>query len=292
MPTDTQFATDWLEERNRFDEAARNPTVEAAFLRYAEQQQPLNLIDIGAGNGAVFTYLAPKLPPEQNWTLVELNPKLLKNARQRLLLWANGNHYTIEKDEADYLLFTRQERRLSIQLRQVSFLKLEEHFPLEAYHAVTASAVIDLLSQEMLEALLRLLHRHQLAFYATLNYQSMEYLPAGPQDTAMIEAYEQHMRRQQDFGRALGPTCTTALHQLAKSIYGHSPVDGPSPWAIRPTDIAMHRHLLSFMETSIAIANPKLDTAGWVARKQELLESNQLHLTVNHTDLLISPRDA
>ena len=35
LPTDTRFANDWLEERNRFDEAARNPTVEAAFLRYA-----------------------------------------------------------------------------------------------------------------------------------------------------------------------------------------------------------------------------------------------------------------
>jgi len=292
LPTDTQFANDWLEERNRFDEAARNPTVEAAFLRFAQEHAPFNIIDIGAGNGGVFTYLSPKLPTEQNWTLVELNPTLLKRARQRLLLWANGNGYTVEKDEQDYLLFTRQARRLSIQLRQGSFLKLNQILPLEAYHAVTASAVADLLSRDMLEDLLQQLHRQQLAFYPTLNYQSMRYLPAKPQDEAMIEAYERHMQRQQNFGRALGPSCTTVLRELGTEIYGTSPVEGSSPWVLRPTDIAMHRHMLAFMEKSIPEIAPKLDVTGWADHKRQLLQSQQLHLNVEHTDFFIASSHA
>ena len=224
--------------------------------------------------------------------MVDLNPTLLKRARQRLVLWANGNGYTIEKDEPDYLLFTRRARRLSIQLRQGSFLKLDQILPLEAYHVVTASAVVDLLSRDMLDKLLRTLHQHQLAFYPTLNYQSMRYLPAEPRDEAMIEAYERHMQREQDFGRALGPSCTATLQQLAQKIYRQSPLQGPSPWELRPTDVAMHRHMLAFMEKSITEIAPKLDVAGWADHKRQLLKAQELHLHVDHSDVFISPADA
>jgi hypothetical protein len=292
LPTDTQFTTNWLEERNRFDKAARNPIVEDAFLRYAEQFQPLNLIDIGAGNGAVFTHLAQKLPPEQNWTLVELNPDLLENARQRLLLWANAHGYTIEKEESDHLLFVNGERQLSIQLRHGSFLELDQLLPLDAYHAVTASAVIDLLSREMLSNLLQQLQRNELAFYPTLNYRSMDYIPAEGDDEHMIEAYERHMQREQDFGQALGSACTAAFQGLAKDIYGKTAVEGSSPWVIRPTDVEMHKHMLSFQQNSLPLMLSKAKVSPWIARKKQLLAAGKLHLTVEHSDLFLHPMHA
>ncbi len=284
MPTDTQFATDWLEERNRFDEAARNPQVEHAFLQAAQQYEPVNIIDLGAGSGATFLYLAPKIQGSQRWTLVELNPSLLKHARQRIQLWGHAKGMQTTLDEADQIVLQRDKQEISIQFIKGSFLKLDRLLPLQHYQLATASAVIDLLSPEMLEQLLQVLYNYELGFYTMLNYQGMQFFPEEGQDAAMIAAYEKHMQRQQDFGRALGPDCADAFRQTGQQLYGKSPVEGQSDWIIRPSDRLMHRHLLSFMEKSIPEVAPKLDLPGWLERKQQLLEQGQLRLTVAHLD--------
>lgn len=289
MPTDTNFATDWLEERRRFDAAARNAAVEAACLQYAAQFQPVSLIDLGAGDGAMFSYLSHKLPSEQNWSLVELNPKLLQSARSRLLHWANGHGYRIEKEEPEHLLFQRGERRLSIQLIQGSFLDLQQLLPLEHYELVTASAVFDLLSRPMLEALMETLQQNHLALYATLHYQSMEYHPKQAQDRPVVEAYERHMQRQQDFGQALGADCCTALNELSEQYFHRPPEEGPSPWLIRPGDIAMHRHLFDFIKRSLIDFAPEAGVQEWLRDKEALLGDGRLRLQVEHCDHFIAP---
>jgi len=289
LPTDTNFSTDWLEERRRFDAAARNASVEAACLQYAAQFQTLSLVDIGAGDGAVFSYLSPKLPPKQNWSLVELNPQLLQSARSRLLHWANGHGYTVEKEASDHLLFQRGERRLSVQLIKGSFLELQRLLPLEHYDLVTASAVFDLLSRPMLANLLESWQHNRLALYATLHYQSMEYFPGQAEDRPVIEAFERHMQRQQDFGRALGPDCCAALSELMEYYFRQAPIAGPSPWLIRPGDVAMHRHLFAFIENSLADFAPETEVESWIQSKEALLDSGQLRLQVEHCDHFIAP---
>jgi len=284
LPTDTQFATDWLEERNRFDEAARNPQVEHAFLQAAQQYDPVNIIDLGAGSGATFLYLAPKIPGSQRWTLVELNPSLLKHARQRIKLWSHAKGMQTTLENTDQIVLQREKQEISVQFTKGSLLQLEQLLPLEYYQLVTASAVNDLLSRDMLEQLLQTLHRYKLGCYTMLNYQGMHFFPEEGQDTAMIAAYEKHMQRQQDFGKALGPDCADAFRQIGQQLYGKSPVEGQSDWIIRPSDRLMHRYLLSFMEKSIPEVAPKLDLQGWLDRKQELLQQEQLRLTVAHLD--------
>lgn len=292
MPTDIQFATDWLEERYRFDVAARNPQVEAACLQYLSTCSPINIIDIGTGTGANFIYLAEKFPQSQRWVLVELNPDLLKRARTRLTAWATANGYHIKPGKSS-LHFKKDQQQIQVDFLKGSFLDLPRLLPLKDYDLVTASAVFDLLSKDMIQNLAQTFHENRLALLATLNYESMSYLPIDPADEQWIGLYEAHMQRQQEFGQALGPNCSAYLESCFARLSGEQLLRAPSRWQIEPADTEMHRHLLGFMETSLleitVNGHSGKDLTAWLEHKKQQLKTQQLRLSVVHSDLFIAP---
>lgn len=292
MPTDTHFATDWLHERYRFDVAARNPEVEAACLQYFAQQDAINIIDIGAGTGANVVYLAEKLPQSQQWALVELNPTLLKYARARLTTWAIAKGYSVT-ETGNSLRLKRESKHIALHFIKGSFLELPKLLQLKDYHLVTASAVFDLLSKEMLQTLVQTFHKNRLAFLTTLNYESMSYLPTDAADEYWIDLYEAHMQRQQAFGQALGPNCGTYLETCFATLSNEQLLRAPSRWQIEPTDTAMHRHILQFLEKSLmemtSMGHPDKGLTPWLRQKNQWLQSQQLRLTVAHSDLFTAP---
>ncbi|MCI4647387.1 class I SAM-dependent methyltransferase [Phaeodactylibacter sp.] len=292
MPTDTQFATDWLEERYRFDVAARNPKVEAACLQYFAQHPMVSIIDIGAGTGANFIYLSEKFPQSQQWALVELNPNLLKRARERLKIWAAAKGYTV-RENGQRLDFQRSGQHIHIQLLQGSLLELPRLLQPGQYQLVTASAVFDLLSKQMLSDLIQTFHHNRLALLTTLNYESMAYLPGDAEDKRWIELYEAHMQREQDFGRALGPGCSDFLENGYAQLPTAQTLRAPSRWQIEPADTSMHGHMLQFLEksllemTSMGHSGKGLDA--WLQRKKTQLQAQQLRLSVVHSDFFTAP---
>lgn len=292
MPTDTQFATDWLEERYRFDVAARNPKVEAVCLQYFAQHPDVSIIDMGAGTGANFIYLSEKFPQSQQWALVELNPNLLKRARERLKIWAAAKGYTV-REEGQNLDFRRSEQHIHVQLIQGSFLELPQLLQPDQFHLVTASAVFDLLSEQMLSNLVQVFHQNRLALLATLNYESMAYLPGDAEDDHWIELYEAHMQREQDFGRALGPKCSAFLENGYAQLPTEQILRAPSRWQIEPADTFMHGHMIAFLERSLLemthLGHSGKGLNAWLQRKKAALQAQQLRLSVTHSDLFIAP---
>ncbi|KGE87324.1 MAG: class I SAM-dependent methyltransferase [Phaeodactylibacter xiamenensis] len=292
MPTDTQFATDWLEERYRFDVAARNPKVEAACLQYFAQHPMVSIIDIGAGTGANFIYLSEKFPQSQQWALVELNPNLLKRARERLKIWAAAKDYTVREDGQN-LDFRRNDQHIQVQLLQGSFLELPRLLQPDQYQMVTASAVFDLLCEQMLSDLVQTFHQNRLALLTTLNYESMAYLPADAEDDHWIRLYETHMQREQDFGKALGPRCSDFLEKEYAQLPTAQMLRAPSRWQIEPADTFMHGHMLQFLEQSLlemkSMGHSGKGLDAWLQRKKVQLQSQQLRLSVAHSDFFTAP---
>jgi SAM-dependent methyltransferase len=292
LPTDTQFATDWLEERYRFDVAARNPKVEAACLQYFAQHPMVSIIDIGAGTGANFIYLSEKFPQSQQWALVELNPNLLKRARERLKIWAAAKGYTVRED-GQSLDFRRNDQHIQVQLLQGSFLELSQLLQPDRYHLITASAVFDLLSEQMLSDLIQTFHQNRLALLTTLNYESMAYLPGDAEDKRWIELYEAHMQREQDFGKALGPRCSDFLENGYAQLPTGLTLRAPSRWQIEPADTFMHGHMLQFLEKSLlemtSMGHSGRGLNEWLQRKKVQLQAQQLRLSVTHSDFFTAP---
>ncbi len=288
MPTDTAFDTGWLETRFPHDARARNPEVERACLQYCGDFNPLRILDIGAGTGSSFLYLTEKMPDQQYWTLVELNPQLLKAARERIVKWAEQYRYnTISTAEG--LQLQKGKKSIELAFRHQSFLELSGLLSTAQFHLVTAAAVFDLLSAAMFRELAQQLMAHDIALLATLNYRSMAFLPQSREDKKYVEAYEAHMLRPQPFGQSMGPGCCREMIRFYRER--QKPLSsGPSSWNIAASDKAMLAFMLHFMERSIGEKilteeKGKSKFNHWMREKRRQAAEEELSLLVHHCDI-------
>ena len=81
-----RFERDWLALREPFDHAALNVAL-ARRLADRPAGRP-RLIDLGAGTGSLFRYLAPIIGRRQDWVLVDADAALLDDAFGRTAAWA------------------------------------------------------------------------------------------------------------------------------------------------------------------------------------------------------------
>ena len=65
------FSAQWLALREPYDVAARSPTVLDAVVAAFRGQMSIAVVDLACGTGATFRAIGPRLPPRQNWRLVD-----------------------------------------------------------------------------------------------------------------------------------------------------------------------------------------------------------------------------
>src|SRR5437763_477827 len=125
----THSLCSWLALREPADAAARAEALTRRLVRAIGDQRPLRIVDLGAGTGANARYLMNRLPRPQQWLLVDRDPALL--ARSRICPVLAG------------LVATRE-----LDLGPVESLDV-----CTGCHLVTASALLDLVSERWLQAL-------------------------------------------------------------------------------------------------------------------------------------------
>ena len=112
--------------------AARSTRLTRAIADSFAQGAELRVLDLGAGTGANMRYLAPRLPEPQRWLLVDHDAALLASVATR--------------DDGPRRVATRQ-----LDLRAIGDREAREMFSGRAL--VTASALLDLVSEEWMRAL-------------------------------------------------------------------------------------------------------------------------------------------
>ena len=289
MPTETGFNTDWLNERFRFDNTARSTIVENELFSHLSNKNKLKIVDIGSGSGSSCVYLMKKLPQDQDWTFVELNPNLAKASLIRLERIALDNNWEAHRSQ-NTLIIQTPDKNINIKVIHASFLELDSFLDLSAVDLVTAAAVFDLLSVKMLHDFLGKLLTHKVALLATINYAGMAFQPAEVADIYFAHLYGQHMLRPRDFGQSTGPNCSRLMMDFHQKK-GINAICEPSNWLVRPTDKKMHRFLLTYFNEAIpaVLTTQKEHTEFkiWMDRKIELLEMGQLQTEVFHFDIFI-----
>ena len=248
------FSADWLALRDPADRAARDP----ALLRQAAAAAgpaPL-VVDLGCGTGATWRALAPLLPADTRWRLVDNDPALLEIARETV--GRDAECVTADLGDLDAL-------------------------PLDGATLVTASALLDLMPEAWLAGFAQ---RLQVPFYAALSYDGrMEWQPADPSDAAVTEAFNRHQRGDKGLGPALGPDAAERATALL-TARGFTVHCGDSPWRLGPDMAALQRDLTAGI--AAAAAETGLDTAAaWGGTRQEA--AGQTTCTVGHLDILAVP---
>lgn len=283
------FDRDWLQERYPFDAEARNKSLENKVLVHFANQPEITLVDVGAGTGSNCMYFIDQMPQNQKWYLIEQNKDLKKATIRRLKDFAAYHKYSFDRKK-DKVTIQSLKKKIEVTVINDSLLNLPDLIDLKKVDLVLANAVFDLFSKQQLEQFVAIIMENRLAFYPTLNYESMVFLPGDPFDDVFIDTYNAHMERIQAFGKAMGKNASSFVVDLfeTKECEIETAI---STWKIEPDDIKMHYYLLNFMENALGemeLAPAMQDNfERWVQRKKDLIITRQQRLEIGHLDIFV-----
>lgn len=251
------FSAAWLALREPADRAARDAGLLARAAAIAGARPVI--LDLGCGTGSTLRAMSPHLPAETLWRLADLDADLLALAAAE----APGRASTHRLD-----------------LRDLNAL------PLDGATLVTASALLDLMPADWIEALAAQLLAARLPFYAVMSYDGvMEWQPPLPSDAAITRAFNDHQRRDKGLGPALGPLAATRAAEIFAAA-GFSVVTGESPWRIGPDQQDLHGALIEGIATAAAEQGAP-GVTDWAAHRTPLPASGRC--IIGHCDMLAVP---
>jgi hypothetical protein len=262
------FSADWLALREPHDARARNAQVLHAAIASIEQLPSVTIVDLACGTGSTMRAVAPRIASRQQWRLVDNDLGLLARAADS----AHPVNAQISATPLDLMLDLEAALDGAVDL-------------------VTTSALLDLVSEHWLERLTVEMAARRIPLYAALSYDGRIVCdPADPFDRSVINAVDDHQRRDKGFGPALGPKAGTAAIVRFEAL-GYSVARGSSDWTLGPADRAIQIQLLA----GWALAAREMDRlaggeiADWLERRQGLVNAGRSSMAVGHVDLFAAP---
>jgi SAM-dependent methyltransferase len=285
------FTGDWLALREPRDARSRDPVLAAELRDWVGGAIPLRCLDLACGTGSNARYLAPRLGGRQEWRLVDHDQRLLDALPEAMRAWAATRRYRL----------TRQEDRLTVVGPgfSSSFLPvvLDLSVGVEALslpdgcRMVTASALLDLVSEPWLRGLARSCRGARVAVLLALTYDGrIEFRPGVEGDRRVKDLINRHQRGDKGFGPALGPTAVAAAGRLFAAC-GYRVRSAPSDWHLGLGDGPLQSALMEgWLEAAGALApHREIDLERWGRARRAWLAAGRSEIRVGHRDLLALP---
>jgi hypothetical protein len=290
----SSFSTGWLALREPLDAASRAASlarslgerVRATQLRYSR----IEVIDLGAGTGANLRYAAPLLAGAQDWLLVERDPLLLAAMAERTQAWsrsiqgqftASGAQFCVQADR-----FECQVQSLALDLATQL-----DSLPLRSGELLTASALLDLVSEQWLRRLMQRAAAVQAAVWFTLTYDGrIDCEPVEAEDAEVRALVNQHQLGDKGFGLALGPMAASTARAILGE-HGYEVQWACSDWCVGPNHAALQYALIEgwfVAACELAPARTAMLRA-WQERRRAHVEAGRSTLRVGHVDMVGRP---
>ena len=272
----SSFSAQWLQLREPLDVASRaeglcSVLVEALALK-RQEDSCLAIVDLGAGTGANLRYATPRLPGKQDWLLVERDRSLLDALEGHMRDWPPPFDCRVRHLQLD----------LATQLHEL---------PLPQGVVLTASALLDLVSEEWLQALARRAAAVAAPVWFALTYDGrIHWVPAEPEDAELRELINQHQLHNKGFGPALGPGAGGRAQQLFVE-QGYRIQSAPSDWHIGPHWQALQYALVEgWFDAACEMAPHRMPALrDWLARRRAHIAGARSQLRVGHVDFIGLP---
>jgi hypothetical protein len=268
----TRVSAGWLALREPADAAARALEL-VGRLREALPAAGRQVIhDLGGGTGAMSRWLAPLVPGPQHWIVHDRDADLLAiAAAERPGPAADGATVTVEPKRSD---ITRL-----------------QHGELADANLITASALLDMLTEEELTGLAGVCAAVGCPVLLTLSVVGrVAVSPADPLDGLVAGAFNAHQRRSTDRGYLLGPDAVAvAVEEFSR--LGATVLVRPSPWRLAAPQSELAAEW--FAGWFAAACEQQLELAGegeaYSRRRLAQAAAGQLDITVEHADVLVLP---
>lgn len=263
---DQPFTADWLGLREPVDHRFRSAELLGPLQRAGERLGWTRAVDLGAGTGSNLRYLAPALPFIREWTLFDHDADLLALADAPD---ATRTVWTVRGD-----------------------LGREGLKALADAHLVTASALLDLMPEDWLRAVVDACAADQCGALFALSYDGeMEWHRRDPDDELVRGLVNEHQCRDKGLGPALGPRAAFVARDLFCGA-GHDSWLRSTPWVLEGREHAQLTGSLVAGWSSAAVeTRPDLEARirSWAARRLSAVGEGDYRVTVGHRDLLALP---
>lgn len=258
----------WLALRERADTAARSLLLTRAIADRLAHLNPVHVLDLGAGTGSNLRYLAPRLAGAQRWLLVDCDAALLAEASARM---PSGHR-------ASY----------AIDTRRIGLGTLDHPDIFAGRHLITASALLDLVSESWLEALASHCRAIAAAALFALNYNGQSHCsPAEPEDDVIRHLMNRHQKSDKGLGGvAAGPGAVDCAERCF-SAAGYEVRRDVSNWLLTREERELQRQLIKgWAHAAEEVAREEAAMIrDWLARRLAHVEAGRSQIVVGHEDL-------
>ena len=288
-----EFGLDWLRLREPHDLRARSRALGRQFgaaVRARARGETAALVDLGAGSGANFRALAPLIPGDQDWRLVDRDRALLAHQASEIAQWARGQGWRVTHGSGVVTVATgaAQWRAHSVEL---DLSRDHEALALGA-DGVACAALLDLVSAAWLEELAERVTAARMPFLAALTIDGRRaWAPPHETDFEIAAAFARHQHLDKGFGPALGSDAPAAIAR-AFEARGYRVSDAAGDWRLGAHDEPILAALIEGTAAAAREADPALAVGRWRADRDSQLTQGLLSLAIGHVDILAEPDES
>lgn len=299
------FNADWLALREPADAAARSRALTERLAHACASRGVVRVLDLGAGTGSNLRYLAEHLPGEQRWLLVDHDTHLLESVTDRMTAWATDRGAGVARSAPvgaglqtgpDTELVIRgsrasDDRAVTIRVTTRTLdlrAGVDDPDLFAGRHLVTASALIDLVSEDWLRALAARCAENRAIVALALTYDGrITCAPPEPENEMVRDLVNRHQRTDKGLGRAMGPDAAETAHACLAAA-GYEVHRAQSDWVLSPEDDQLQRQLIDGWAQAATEIAPDHTAAikDWRARRLAHVESGHSQIIVGHSDLI------
>jgi SAM-dependent methyltransferase len=284
------FDGDWLDLREPFDAAARDPGL-ATRLAAVLPARP-RILDLGAGTGSLLRWLGHFIGRAQAWTLVDADEELIERAFETIAERAVLAGWGVTFPGKKTLLVHSPRGAWRVEGLVADLEEAPDNLPLHAVDAVVNSALCDLVSRDWLDRVAAACAARRLPFYATLNVSGRgRFAPPHRDDALVARGFARDQARDKGFGGiALGAKAPEAITEAFEE-HGYEVLRAPSDWLIPRTASRMALELAQG-HADAARQRERRDEeriGRWALDRAVQARDLRLSVRVGHADLLALP---
>ena len=260
------FSAEWLALREPADHRARSAHLARTIGSRLLGLPAVRVVDLASGTGSNLRYLSRLLPPVQHWRIVDRDPDLLARF-VKPAMWA-------------ILASVHVHRRDLAALDTIDDL-------LERAVLLTASALLDLVSERWLDGIAERCHAVGAAALFALTYDGrISCTPPESGDETVRNLVNRHQRTDKGFGPALGPAATEFAERCF-AARGFTVERERSDWTLGAGDSELQRQLIAgWADAATEIAPERAAAIGaWRDRRLDHITAGRSTIVVGHQDL-------
>jgi len=298
------FSAEWLALREPVDHAARSVAVTRAAIDALPRDEALRLLDLAAGTGSNYRYLTNYVAPTTSDPRVRTGPARGSTPRASAITApcvgadpracpepgrrVHLNWLLVDHDPA---LLAQAPQTPGVQTRCMDLATLDGREIFDGRALVTASALLDLVSEPWLRALAARCAENGAAVLFALTYDGrIECSPEDPDDGWIVTLVNEHQRTEKGFGPALGPGAADCAERCF-AAFGYRRHRARSDWALPPESRELQQQLIEgWAQAAKEIAPPHAAAIdGWRSRRLAHVAANRSRLIVGHQDFAAWP---